>query len=135
MREPIGRRPWAAGLSCAGVYREPTCADAWRDAFDASGGPETARPEEEAAKILAACARAYCPRLSPAPAACAVGGGGGGATLDEVARLVELDGAILAYEGAPVALARALAGRGKLLVSVSATIESTPPVPRNLHVR
>lgn len=126
MHEPIGRRPWAAGLSCAGLYREPACAEAWRAAFGAAVAPDSAAPDGMPATILAACARAYCPRLRAAPSACALDGGDGGAS---IARLVELDGAILEYEGVSPAEARAIAGRAKLFTSVSATVDSLPAAP------
>lgn len=123
MRAPIGRRPWAAGLSCAGLYREPVCAEAWRTAFtasDAAPAADDAPPDAKLAPLLAACARAYCPRLRTRPAACTRPEGDPGA---QVAQLVELDGAILEHEGVSPAVAGAIAGRAKLLASVSVTVD------------
>lgn len=124
MSAPIGRRPWAAGLSCAGLYREPACAEAWRAAFAAAAAADDATPDATLAPLLAACARAYCPRLRTRPAACARPDGDPGA---QVAQLVELDGAILEYEGVSKAVAGAIAGRATLFASVSVTVD--PAVP------
>jgi biopolymer transport protein ExbD len=53
-----------------------------------------------------------------------VDGGEAGAA---IAELVELDRAILAYEGVPPEVARAIAGRAKLFATASVTVDRSAP--------
>jgi biopolymer transport protein ExbD len=112
-------------FACTDLYRQPSCAAAWQDAFIPAAD---AAMDERAKRIAATCAAAYCPHLSPAPALCihslepAAPGG--------MDRLRDLDTAILASEGVDPVLAKVIAnGRVGLLRSseVKRTDAATPP--------
>lgn len=117
-------RPYVSDLACADLYRQPTCAAAWRDAF-AVGNVE----DDPASKIAAVCAAAYCPRLPLAPSLCAHRLGSDGPDIaPRLEALRELDTAILKLEGLDADLARMIAARAAVFgASATRRVERAKP--------
>jgi hypothetical protein len=122
----LGDLPFVRDLACADLYRQPTCASAWRDAFApaafAPAGPDARR--HAVATIAAACAAAYCPRLAAAPTLALCSGTPDGATLDQF-DVRKLDAAILSFEGVDEAVAPAIAGRVGVVAGTAAFFEKS----------
>jgi biopolymer transport protein ExbD len=127
----LSDHPFSRDLACADLYRQASCATAWRDAVETL---DVLRQDDVTTKIAVACAAAYCPHLTPQPALCSPG------RLQQmgheplrIQELRALDTAILEYEGVIPATASSIAARVLVFGSSAHEERAAPRTPAADH--